>query len=38
MVAPSRDHAAIEDALAPFGARIDALPITAEQIVGWAAR
>ena len=27
---------AVEDALAPFGVRIDELPITAEQIVGWA--
>ena len=38
MVAPCAITTAIEDALAPFGARIDALPITAEQIVGWAAR
>jgi CO/xanthine dehydrogenase Mo-binding subunit len=36
MVAPCAVTSAIEDALAPFGARIDALPITAEQIVGWA--
>ena len=27
---------AVEDALAPFGVRIDALPITPEQIVEWA--
>jgi CO/xanthine dehydrogenase Mo-binding subunit len=36
MVAPCAVTTAIEDALAPFGARIDALPITPEQIVGWA--
>ncbi len=38
MVAPCAITTAIEDALSPFGVRIDALPITAEQIVGWAAR
>jgi CO/xanthine dehydrogenase Mo-binding subunit len=38
MVAPCAITTAVEDALAPFGVRIDALPITAEQIVGWAAR
>jgi CO/xanthine dehydrogenase Mo-binding subunit len=37
MVAPPAITAAVEDALAPFGVRIEALPITAEQIVGWAA-
>ena len=36
MVAPAAITSAIEDALAPFEARIDALPITAEQIVSWA--
>jgi CO/xanthine dehydrogenase Mo-binding subunit len=36
MVAPCAVTTAIEDALSPFGARIDALPITPEQIVGWA--
>lgn len=36
MVAPCAVTTAIEDALAPFGARIDALPITPEDIVGWA--
>ena len=36
MVAPCAVTSAIEDALAPFGAQIDALPITPEQIVGWA--
>jgi CO/xanthine dehydrogenase Mo-binding subunit len=36
MVAPCAITTAIEDALAPFGARIDALPITPEQIVDWA--
>jgi CO/xanthine dehydrogenase Mo-binding subunit len=37
MVAPCAITAAVEDALAPFGVRIDALPITPEQIVEWAA-
>ena len=37
MVAPCAITTAVEDALAPFGVRIDALPITPEQIVGWAA-
>ena len=37
MVAPPAITAAIEDALAPFDVRIDALPITAQQIVEWAA-
>ena len=36
MVAPAAITSAIEDALAPFGAQVDALPITAEQIVSWA--
>jgi CO/xanthine dehydrogenase Mo-binding subunit len=36
MVAPCAVTTAIEDALAPFGARIDALPIRPEDIVGWA--
>ena len=34
MVAPPAVTRAVEDALAPFGARIDALPITMETIVG----
>jgi CO/xanthine dehydrogenase Mo-binding subunit len=37
MVAPGAVTTAVEDALKPFGVRIDALPITPEQIVGWAA-
>ncbi len=37
MVAPCAITTAVEDALKPFGVRIDALPITPEQIVGWAA-
>jgi CO/xanthine dehydrogenase Mo-binding subunit len=37
MVAPCAITTAVEDALQPFGVRIDALPITPEQIVGWAA-
>jgi hypothetical protein len=38
MVAPCAITAALEDALRPFGVRIDALPITPEQIVDWASR
>jgi CO/xanthine dehydrogenase Mo-binding subunit len=35
MVAPPAVTRAVEDALSPFGVRIDALPITPEKIVGW---
>jgi CO/xanthine dehydrogenase Mo-binding subunit len=38
MVAPCAITAAVEDALRPFGVQIDALPITPDQIVEWAAR
>ena len=38
MVAPCVITSAVEDALKPFGARIDALPITPDQIVTWASR
>ena len=37
MIAPCAITTAVEDALRPFGVRIDALPITPERIVGWAA-
>jgi hypothetical protein len=33
MIAPPAVTRAVEDALAPFGARIDALPIAMETIV-----
>ena len=36
MLTPAVLSAAIEDALEPYGVRITSLPITAEQIVGWA--
>jgi CO/xanthine dehydrogenase Mo-binding subunit len=36
MIAPCAITTAVEDALRPFGARIDALPITPDQIVAWA--
>ena len=35
MIAPPAITAAVEDALSPFGVRIDALPITPEKIVEW---
>jgi CO/xanthine dehydrogenase Mo-binding subunit len=38
MIAPPAVTRAVEDALRPFGASITALPITMEDIVGWAAR
>jgi CO/xanthine dehydrogenase Mo-binding subunit len=38
MLTPAIMSAAIEDALSPYGARVTSLPITAEQIVEWAAR
>jgi CO/xanthine dehydrogenase Mo-binding subunit len=37
MLTPAILSAAIEDALEPYGVRITSLPITAEQIVEWAA-
>jgi CO/xanthine dehydrogenase Mo-binding subunit len=37
MLTPAVLSAAIEDALEPYGVRITSLPITAEQIVEWAA-
>jgi CO/xanthine dehydrogenase Mo-binding subunit len=37
MLTPAILSAAIEDALEPYGARITSLPISAEQIVEWAA-
>jgi CO/xanthine dehydrogenase Mo-binding subunit len=37
MLTPAIMSAAIEDALAPYGVRITRLPISAEQIVSWAA-
>jgi len=36
MIAPCAITTAVEDALRPFGARVDALPITPDQIVAWA--
>jgi len=38
MVAPPAVTRAVEDALAPFGIRIDELPITPEKIVKWVAQ
>jgi CO/xanthine dehydrogenase Mo-binding subunit len=38
MLTPAVLSAAIEDALSPYGARITSLPISAEQIVEWAAK
>jgi CO/xanthine dehydrogenase Mo-binding subunit len=37
MLSPAIMSAAIEDALSPYGVRITSLPISAEQIVEWAA-
>ncbi|MBV9801147.1 MAG: xanthine dehydrogenase family protein molybdopterin-binding subunit [Solirubrobacterales bacterium] len=37
MLTPAILSAAIEDALSPYDVRVTALPITAEQIVAWAA-
>jgi CO/xanthine dehydrogenase Mo-binding subunit len=37
MLTPAIMSAAIEDALSPYGVRVTSLPITAEQIVEWAA-
>jgi CO/xanthine dehydrogenase Mo-binding subunit len=37
MLTPAILSAAIEDALSPYGVRVTALPIRAEQIVEWAA-
>ena len=37
MLTPAIMSAAIEDALAPYGVRVTSLPISAEQIVEWAA-
>jgi hypothetical protein len=37
MLTPAILSGAIEDALEPYGVRITSLPITAEQIVAWAA-
>ena len=37
MLTPAILSAAIEDALEPYGVRVTSLPITAEQIVAWAA-
>jgi CO/xanthine dehydrogenase Mo-binding subunit len=38
MVAPPAVTRAVEDALSPFGIRIDELPITPEKIVKWVAQ
>ena len=38
MIAPPAVTRAVEDALRPFGVSITALPITRDDIVGWAAR
>ena len=35
MVAPIALACAVEDALRPFGVRIDELPMTPERIVNW---
>jgi len=35
---PPFEYHAPEDALEPFGVRVTALPITAEQIVEWASQ
>lgn len=35
MVAPAALSRAVEDALSPFGVRVDELPMTPEKIVGW---
>ncbi len=35
MIAPAVLSSAVEDALAPFGVKIDQLPMTPERIVGW---
>jgi CO/xanthine dehydrogenase Mo-binding subunit len=37
MLTPAILSAAIEDALEPYGVRVTSLPITAEQVVEWAA-
>jgi hypothetical protein len=37
MLSPAIMSAAIEDALSPYGVQITSLPITAAQIVEWAA-
>jgi CO/xanthine dehydrogenase Mo-binding subunit len=37
MLTPAIMSAAVEDALSPYGVRITSLPISAEQIVAWAA-
>ena len=38
MLTPAIMSAAIEDALSPYGVTVTSLPISAEQIVDWAAR
>jgi CO/xanthine dehydrogenase Mo-binding subunit len=35
MVAPPAITSAVEDALRPFGVKIDSLPMTPEKIVNW---
>jgi CO/xanthine dehydrogenase Mo-binding subunit len=35
MVAPPAVTSAVEDALKPFGVKIDEMPITPEKIVQW---
>jgi CO/xanthine dehydrogenase Mo-binding subunit len=38
MVAPPAVTSAIEDALKPFGVKIEEMPITPEKIVTWVAQ
>ena len=38
MVAPPAVTGAVEDALKPFGVKIDEMPITPEKIVNWVAK
>jgi CO/xanthine dehydrogenase Mo-binding subunit len=37
MAAPAAVVSAVEDALRPWGVRIDEIPVTPEKVVGWLA-